>query len=141
MTGLTVSQVAEICTQRPYAEMRWWSLWHDTIIEPGVPAMGTFSYRGFLIKKTADYDIYKPFVFYTKPDDHVASVTPLSRGPTLVAYQIRDLSAWFEFLWTEIAAGYQRLPESIDGIPWQIHSIEDRDARLFAIDAYLDNAH
>lgn len=156
--ALEISEIYQICRQRPYQERRWWKVYQGRIVDVGAPGSEFFSWRGFVIRSTGDYEIYKPQMLQST--NQLVGLRDPVKYIDLVHYgELTDevLAGWHEhrchadalqaqFLGGPSPPGYPKKKAfvggvSIDGIPWELHAISDVTARSVAIEAYLDEQY
>lgn len=151
--ALAASVIYQICQQQPYQERRWWKVYHGEIVGEGTEGSEFFSWRGFVIQSTGDYEIYKPRLFQSS--GYLIGLRSPTNYTDLVHYgALTDdvLATWHEHRRsydTSMAQHYRGptppgltkkrpvVTVPIDGIPWELHAISDATARCTAIEAYL----
>lgn len=130
--------ITSICQRRPYQERYWWSRIDYRIVGTGTEATGLFSWRGLLIQQTGDYEIWRPFSMNT--DGFVDTVRLGSHDHRELVYTgplTEDvIQNWLDAV---VNPSPWRSPSKpFDEIPWDLHRISDRTARLAAIESFLD---
>lgn len=147
---LSISTIAEICRQDPDRERRRWAVYKNQIVGIGSPTSEFFSWRGFVIRSTGDYDIYKPMLLQST--GHLIELRAPGAYNDLVhcgALTEDVVATWhgFRSFQDEESAKLKLLPGmrdrdrvrtvSVDGIPWELHMIADSAARCIATASYL----
>jgi len=145
----TPDQIAAVCLQKPYQDRRYWKTYKNTIVGIGTEASEVFSWRGLLVRSTADYDIYKPQLLYS-----AGNFMPLRNAHYLDVVCYEPLTDKIYVDWLEYVRAFDDALKSprpnallapkkksvlpVDGVPWEIHGISDAEPRRIAIEAYLD---
>lgn len=146
-TPLTISEIMAICRQGSYQERRWWKVNKNQIVGVGTESTGVFSWRGFVVKSTGDYQIYRPYAL-TSAGWLDGLWDDVRRHDTVLYGELTEaaVDSWFDTLRVAIdrLAAKKSLGDSartrllpVDGIPWELHAISDPTTRNAAVEAYL----